>query len=313
MNDRMTVFAGPASVRLGREVCESLRVAPAVYDCRRFPDGEIQVEIGESVRGCDTFLVQATSPPVEQHLMELLLLADACRRAGARRLTGVVPYFGYARQDRRTGRRSLGARVVADVLATAGFDRLLLIDAHTPAIEGFFDVPIDHLTAVPLLARAAAPSMADNSIVVAPDLGAVKRAREYARLLHTPMAVIHKTRLDGDEVEAHSVIGDVRGRLPLIVDDMLSTGGTIQAAVGALRAAGALEPMAVAVTHVLLVGTAREVLRTLPINRLIGCDSVAIEGPAEPYFEITSVAPLIATAVRRCHRGESLADLRVHA
>jgi ribose-phosphate pyrophosphokinase len=221
MNDRMTVFAGPASVRLGREVCESLRVAPAVYDCRRFPDGEIQVEIGESVRGCDTFLVQATSPPVEQHLMELLLLADACRRAGARRLTGVVPYFGYARQDRRTGRRSLGARVVADVLATAGFDRLLLIDAHTPAIEGFFDVPIDHLTAVPLLARAAAPSMADNSIVVAPDLGAVKRAREYARLLQTPMAVIHKTRLDGDEVEAHSVIGDVRGRLPLIVDDML--------------------------------------------------------------------------------------------
>ena len=310
MNDRLTVFAGPASVHLGQQVCDSLQVAPAAYDLRRFPDGELQVEVGESVRGCDVFLVQATSPPVEQHLMELLLLADACRRAGARRLTGIVPYFGYARQDRRTGRCSLGARVVADAISTAGFERLLLIDAHTPAIEGFFDVPIDHLTAVPLLAHAVAPSITDHSIVVAPDLGAVKRAREYARLLQVPMAVIHKTRLDGDEVEAHSVIGDVRGRVPLIVDDMLSTGGTIKAAVGALRAAGAMEPVAVVVTHLLLVGQARELLRTLPLSRLIAGDTVAIAGPVEPYLEVTSVAQLIATAVRRCHLGESLADLR---
>ena len=307
----MRVFAGPASVRLGAEVCDTLRCPPAAYECRRFPDGEMQVEIQESVRGRDVFLLQSTSPPVEQHLMELLLLADACRRAGAGRMTAVIPYFGYARQDRRAHRRSLGARVAANVIATAGFDRLMLIDAHTPALEGFFNIPLDHLTAVPLLARAAAPSMRANSVVVAPDLGAVKLAREYARLLQVPMALVHKTRLNGDAVEAHGVIGEVRSMAPLIVDDMLSTGGTIEAAVGALRAAGAVEPMSVAVTHALLVGRARDMLRTLPIARLMAGDTVAIEQPAEPHLEITSVAPLVAAAIRRDHRDESLADLRV--
>ena len=313
MNDRMTVFAGPASLRLGAEVAEILRVKPAEYDCQRFPDGEIQIEIRESVRGRDVFLLQSTSPPVERHLMELLLLADACRRAGAGRLTAVIPYFGYARQDRRAGRRSLGARVAANAIGTAGFDRLMLIDAHTPAIEGMFEIPIDHLTAVPLLARAAAPSVCDNSVIVAPDLGAVKLAGEYARLLQLPMAFVHKTRLNGEQVEAHGVIGDVRGRLPILVDDMLSTGGTIEAAIGALRIAGAVEPIAAAVTHALVAGHAREVLRRLSLTRLIAANTVAIEPPAVPHLEVTSVAPLIATAIRRDHRDESLADLRVPA
>ncbi|MGH9348824.1 MAG: ribose-phosphate diphosphokinase [Vicinamibacterales bacterium] len=313
MDNRMTVFVGPANPRLGVEVCEILRLAPAVYDCRRFPDGEMLIDIRESVRGRDVFLLQSTSPPVERHLMELLLLADACRRAGAARLTAVIPYFGYARQDRRTERRSLGARVAANVIGSAGFDRLMLIDAHTPAIEGFFDVPIDHLTAVPLLARAAAPALRDDSVVVAPDLGAVKLAREYARLLQVPMAFVHKTRLDGEEVEAHGVIGDVRGRRPLVVDDMLSTGGTLEAAMGALRAAGAAEPVTVAVTHALVVGRARDVLRKLPLTRLLATDTVTIEPPAVPDLEVTSVAPLIATAIRRNHRDESLADLRAPA
>ena len=310
MDERLAVFPGPASTRLGAEVCELLRLAPAEYDCQRFPDGETQIELRASVRGQDVVLVQSTSPPVDQRLMELLLLADACRRGGARRLTAVIPYFGYARQDRRAGRRSLGARVAADVVATAGFDRLMLIDAHTPSLEGFFGVPIDHLTAVPLLARAAAPSMRDNSVVVAPDLGAVKLAREYARQLGLPMAFVHKTRLDGEAVEAHGITGDVRGRLPLVVDDMLSTAGTLEAAVGALRAAGAAEPGAAAVTHALLTGRAREILHGLPLSRLIAADTVAIEPPPAPHLEVTSVAPLIATAIRRHHRDESLADLR---
>ena len=308
----VAVFAGPASERLGKEVCEELRVSPVGCVFTRFPDGEIQVEVLESVRGRDVFLLQSTSPPVEQHLMELLLLADACRRAGAGRLIGVIPYFGYARQDRRIGRRSFGARVAADIIGTAGFDRLMVIDAHTAAIEGFFNIPIDHLTAVPLLARAAAPSMRDHSIVVAPDLGAVKLAREYARLLDAPMAFVHKTRLDGTAVEAHGVIGEVRNRAPLIVDDMLSTGATIEAAIEALRAAGAVEPMAVSVTHALLVGQARELLRRLPLTRVIAANTVANQRP-EPKLEITSIAPLIATAIRRAHRDESLADLRVPA
>jgi ribose-phosphate pyrophosphokinase len=311
MNDRMTVFAGPASPRLGAEVCEILRLTPAVYECRRFPDGEILIDVQESVRGRDVFLIQATSPPVEEHLMELLLLADACRRAGAGRLTAVVPYFGYARQDRRSGRRPLGARVAASALSTGGFDRIMLIDAHTPAIEGFFEIPIDHLTAVPLLARATAPAIREKSVVVAPDLGAVKLAREYARILRTPMAFVHKSRLDGEEVEAHGVIGDVHGRHPIVVDDMLSTGGTIEAAVGALREAGALEPTTVTVTHALVVGRAREILERLPLARLIATNTVSRTTRPVPHLEITSVASLLATAIRRNHRDESLADLRV--
>lgn len=313
MDDRMMVLAGPASARLGAEVCEILRMTPVVHECRRFPDGEMQVEIQESIRGRDVFLLQSTGPPVDQHLMELLLLADACRRAGAGRLTAVVPYLGYARQDSRSGRRSLGARVVADVIGTARFDRLMLIDVHTPAIEGYFDIPVEHLTAVPLLAHAAASSLPDNSVVVAPDFGAIKRAREYARLLQVPMAFVHKTRLDGEAVEAHAVIGDVHARLPLIVDDMLSTGGTLAAAIGALRAAGAVEPMSVAVTHALLAGRAREVLGTLPLSRIIAADTLALEPPVVPHLDVTSVAPLIATAIRRIHRDESLADLRMLA
>jgi ribose-phosphate pyrophosphokinase len=309
----MAVIAGPASERLGLEVAGLLQVQALAYECRRFPDGEMQVNLHESVRGRDVYLLQSTSPPVHQHLIELLLLADACRRAGAGRLIAVIPYFGYARQERRSQRESLGARVVADVVATGHFDRLMLIDAHTPSIEAFFDVPIDHLTAVPMLAAAAKRSLPEYSVVVAPDLGAVKRAREYARLLQLPLALVQKRRLSGSAVEAHEVIGDVRGRVPLIVDDMLSTGGTIEAAIGALTVAGAIEPVNVVVTHALLVGHARDLLHYLPIRRVIASNTVPIEDEADSQFDIVSVAPLIAAAVRRNHFDESLANLRVPA
>jgi ribose-phosphate pyrophosphokinase len=313
MDHGITIFAGPASRQLGAAVCGALQVAPALYECRRFPDGEAQIEVHESVRGRDVYLLQSTSPPVDQHLIELLLLADACRRAGAARLTAIIPYFGYARQDRRSARRSLGARVAASVLGTGGLDRLMLIDAHTAAIEGFFDMPLDHLTAVPLLAGAVAPAIGKTTIVVAPDLGAVKLARAYANQLHVPMAFVHKTRLNGEAVEAHAVIGEVRGRVPLVVDDMLSTGATIEAAVGALLQAGAAEPMSVAVTHALFVGRACEILQRLPLANVVVTDTVATELPAPPHVQVCSVAALLATAIRRNHHDESLADLRSSA
>jgi ribose-phosphate pyrophosphokinase len=313
MHDRMTVIVGSASARLGVEVCEALEVAPAAAACRSFPDGEMQAHVDETVRGRDVYVLQSTSPPVERNLFELLLLADACRRAGAARLTAVIPYFGYARQDRRVERRSLGGRVAADVTATGGFDRLMLIDAHTAAIEGFFQIPLDHLTAVPLLAEAAALPNGRPAVVVAPDLGAVKRARSYASILRAPMAFVHKSRLDGEEVAAHGVIGDVRDRVPIIVDDMLSTGATIEAAVGALRGAGALEPMHVVVTHALLVGEAHNILPRLPLARIVAGNTVAVERPPGVPLKVASVAPLIATAIRRAHTGESLADLRASA
>ena len=306
----LTVLAGSASALLGAEVSELLQVDPLTYECQQFPDGEKLVNLHDSVRGRDVYLVQATSPPVDEHLIELLLLADACRRAGAARLTGVIPYFGYARQERRTERRSLGARVAANVVSAGGFDRLMLVDAHTPSIEGFFEIPMDHLTAVPILAEAAAGLVGGALVVVAPDLGASKLAREYGRLLQAPIAIVHKTRLNGESVEAHSVVGDVRHRTPLIVDDMLSTGGTIEAAIGALLQAGAVEPIAVVVTHALFAGRARDVLRRLPIAHLIVGNTVPVEKTSDLPVTVASMGPLIAAAVRRNHDDESLADLR---
>lgn len=310
MHERLQTFVGPASTTLGARVCKILQQPPAHYEQRRFPDGEVQIDVQESVRGADVFLIQATGPPPAEHLMELLLLADACRRAGAERLTAVIPYFGYARQDRRTERRSLGGRVAADIVSAGRFDRVMLIDAHTPAIEGFFHAPIDHLTAVPLLVEAARSAVQAPGVVVAPDLGAVKRAREFAAALHLPLAFVHKTRLDGEAVEAQGVIGGVRGRAPLIVDDMISTGATIEAAVAALQQAGAAGPITVAATHGLFVGRAREVLAGLPLARLIATDTLAAGDEPGGQVEIVSVAPLIAAAIQRNHRGESLADLR---
>jgi ribose-phosphate pyrophosphokinase len=317
--DPIAFVAGTASSRLGDEVAALLGEQATACECRRFADGELEIGVAESVRGRDLYLLQATSPPVEQHLMELLLMADACRRAGAARMTAVIPYFGYARQDRRIERRALGGRVAARMVETGHFDRLILLDAHTPAIDGFFDVPIDHLSAVPVLADAARRSLPERPVVVAPDLGAVRLAREYARRLRAPMAVIHKTRLTGESVMAHEIMGEVEGRTPVIVDDILSTGATIAAAVGALRAAGAIAPMTVVVTHLLLAGAAREHLRELPIARLITANTVAVDttvngalaAGSDLPLEIVSIGPLIATAIRRHHLGESLEDLRI--
>jgi ribose-phosphate pyrophosphokinase len=297
------VLAGSASDGFARAVCADLGVPPIDREVRRFPDGEMQVQLNESVRGRDVFIVQATSPPVERHAMELLLLADACRREGARRLIGVVPYFGYARQDRRSGRTSLGGRVAADLIGTAGFDRLMVIDVHTPAIEGFFDMPIDHLTAVPALAQAIAHHVTPRSVIVAPDFGAVKLARAYARLLEVPVAFVQKTRLDGETVSAHGVVGDVGGRTPLIIDDMLSTGATLVTAVEALRAAGAVGPFAAAVTHGLFVGEARELLRPLGLTLLAATDTVSMDAH-DPAVTIVTVAPVVARAIRHMDEKE---------
>ena len=308
----MAVVAGPASQRLGSDVAAVLDVKPLAYECQRFPDGEAQVNLHESVRGRDVYVLQSTSPPVHQHVFELLLLADACRRAGAGRLTGVIPYFGYARQERRRDRQSLGARVAAQVISVGHFDRLMLVDAHTPSIEAFFDVPIDHLTAVPALAAAARHVAGRDSVVVAPDLGAVKLAHLYGRLLRLPVAVVHKERMSGDTVATHGVIGDVSGRTALVVDDMVSTGATIEGAVRGLRAAGAAEPYAVVATHALLVAGACERLARLPLTCLIAGDTIPIDRDAGAglMIEVVSTAPLIAAAIRRHHFDESLADLR---
>jgi ribose-phosphate pyrophosphokinase len=246
--------------------------------------------------------------------MELLLLADASRRAGAARLTPVVPYFGYARQDRRAGgREAVGARLVADLIRASGFERVIAVDVHSPALEGFFSSPLERLSAVPLLVEAVRRSVSDQDVVVAPDLGAAKLAERIGRLLHLPSAIVHKVRVSGEEVRTTGISGDVRGRAPLIVDDMVSTGGTIEAAARALLAAGCLPDLRVVMSHALLVGSAAERLRALPIRECFATDSVAgMSGHLLP-MQTVSLAPLLADAIDRLHHNRSLSDIITYA
>ncbi len=308
------VFSGTANVPLAEAVAARLGLRLGDRLLEHFPDGEMQVQVRESVRGDDVYVVQPTGPPVGEHLLELLLLADACRRAGADHITAVVPYFGYARQDRRaSGREPVGARVVADLLRAAGLDRVVAVDLHSPALEGFFSLPLEHLTAVPLLAESLRHSgVGVSGVVVAPDLGAARLADRYARLLDLPVAIVHKTRVSGREVSVHGVSGNVEGRQPLIVDDMISTGGTIEAASRALAAAGSLPAAAVAATHGLFVSGAEERLAAVGARRVIVTDSVAPPPGLRLKLEVVSVAPMLARAIQHLHEDRSLADLVAH-
>ncbi len=310
----LTLLAGSANLPLARAIARDLGLPLGDRVLDRFPDGELDIRIGRSVRGEDVYIVQPTSPPIEQHLLELLFLSDACRRAGAGRITAIVPYFGYARQDRRArGREPLGARLVADLMKASGIDRVVALDLHTAAIEGCFGSPLEHLSAVPLLADIVRSWTGVGAVIVSPDLGAVKLAERYARILSLPVAIAHKTRVSGSEVSVRSIVGDVGGRAPIVVDDMISTGGTVEAAVKALLDAGCLPDVAVVATHALLVGQAADRLADLPIRRFVSTDSVQAATSAPLHRETVSLVPLLADAIRRLHVNESLADLLASA
>jgi ribose-phosphate pyrophosphokinase len=307
------LLSGSSNQALAEAIAHELGVPLGRRELERFPDGELHVQLQESVRGQDVYLVQATSPSVAEHLVELLLLADAVRRAGAGRLTGIIPYFGYARQDRRArGREAVSARVVADLLGVVGFGRVLSVDVHTGALEGFFSIPFEHLSAAAQLADAARAHVVDNTVVVAPDLGAAKLAERYARALDLPVAIVHKQRLTGEEVAVRGITGDVRARAPLIVDDMISTGGTVAAAVAALLQAGCEPSITVVASHLLLVGPAVARLSAAPVRRLIGTDSVPPPAAAPVPLEVVSLARLLAEAITRLDRDRSLEPLLHH-
>ncbi len=291
--------------RLGAHVCQSI--------IERFPDTELHAEIDESVRGGDVYLLQPTGPPVDDHLMELIFLADACRRAGAARLIGVIPYYGYARQDRRAkGREAVGARLIADMLSLAGFERIVAIDLHTVSLEGFFSIPLEHLSAVSLLANAIEELVTAKTVIVAPDLGAVKLAERYGELLHRAIAVVHKVRLSGAKVEVRGVVGEVAGCAPVIVDDMISTGSTIKAAAEALISAGCLPEITVVASHALLVGPAISLLSTLPLKRIVVTDSLPPAKHNQLPVQVVSLAPMLAETITRLHLGESIGDFLSH-
>lgn len=310
----LALLLGSANAPLGKAVAGRIGIDPIRRLISRFPDSELEVELQDSVRGTDLYILQPTSPPVDEHLIELLLLADAARRAGASRVTAVMPYFGYARQDRRVrGREPVGARVAAEAIRSAGrIDRVVALDLHSPSLEGFFGIPLEHLSAVHLLAEALRAYVTPESVVVAPDLGAVRLAERYAERLTLPMAIVHKTRTGGQEVSVRALTGEVRGRRPIIVDDMISTGGTIAAAIRTLRSSGASAETVVAAAHGLFVGQAPHLLGQLSLSTLVVTDTVT--GPELSGLPLhrVSVAGLLSETTRRLHMEESLGDLLVH-
>jgi len=311
----LQLIAGSAHPVLAAATATALGVPLGACELGRFPDDESRVRLCESARGRDVYILQPTCPPADRHLFELLLIADAARRAGAARITAIVPYLGYARQDRRSaGREPVAARVVANAVSAGGIDRIVVVDVHAPAIEGFFSIPVESLTAMPLLAEAVQTHVDANSVLVAPDLGAAKLAERYARALRPslPVAIVHKTRISGSEVRVTRVTGDVEHRAPIIVDDMITTGATIEAAVDALLAAGSVPRITVVASHGLFVDNALARLRQLPIQRIIVTDSVPLPETVALAIQRVTIGPLLANAIARLHADESLGDLVQH-
>lgn len=306
------LIAGTAAAELAPQVARELGVALTPCRIERYPDGEISVEVFESVRRREVVIIQPTSPPVNDHLMELVLLADACRRAAASHITAIIPYFGYARSDRRQGRRApVSASAVSTLLEGAGIGHVVTFDVHAPQVEGFFSIPTDDIETAPVMDSALASLLDAETVIVAPDLGAVRRARDTSRRLKHPMALCLKRRHNGAEVEVTGVVGDVDGHTCIIVDDMISTGATVVEGVRALRAAGAREVRAVVATHAVFAPGAAQRLADAGVRDVVVTDTVAPTGTAWPTTlvrHVVSVAPLVARVIRRLEAGDSLRE-----
>ena len=310
MSKEFVIFAGTANPDLTAAIAADLGMLPAACAIERFPDGETSVQLRESVRRKEVFLVQPLSPPVNDHLVELLALADACRRAAAARITAVVPYLGYARSDKRHGRREpISGRMVADVIEAVGIDHIVTMDLHAPQIEGFFHIPVDSLTAVPTLCDILREKLPPGVVVVAPDAGALRMATDYAHRLMGTVAVLHKQRESGTGTQVTHLVGDVGGKPCLIVDDMISTGGTLASGIEALLKAGARPELTIAATHGLLLPGARQKLAHEAVKKVLITDAVAGAPKDWPCLQVISIAPVLARALKRLLEHRSLGDL----
>ena len=312
--DTLRLFSGNANPALADKIADHLGRSVGKIHCTRFADGEIRVKIEESVRGMDVFIVQPTCAPVNDTLMELLIMVDAFRRASAKRITLVMPYYGYSRQDKKIKpREPVTARLVADMITAAGAHRVLAVDLHAGQIQGFFQLPLDHLYAGPLLAAYfAEKGLSDgDTVVVSPDVGGVGRARGMAEMLHTPIAIIAKRRPEPNKVEIMEIIGDVRGKTCLMVDDMIDTGGSTVSGANALMARGARRVLACC-THPVLSDPAVDRIEESPIEELVITDTIPFDdGKAARSTKICviSVAPLLASAITRIHHDDSVSEL----
>jgi ribose-phosphate pyrophosphokinase len=308
-DSRLKVLAGSAHPALAHEIASYLDVAPTAAYIGRFPDGEIDIKLHEDMRGCDVFVVQPTCPPVNENILELVLMVDTLRRASAGRITAVMPYFGYARKDRKDeGRVPISAKVVANMLVSSGVDRVLTVDLHAQQIQGFFDIPVDHLWARPALQQEIAAMGVADLVVCSPDVGGVKLARAWAKALAAPLAIVDKRRTSGDSVVMEHVIGEVEGKNVLLTDDMISTAGTITEAARILRDRGALRVF-IAATHAVFCGPAADRLRNSPAEKVLVSNTIPLRGDLPDNLQVVSVGPLLARAVNRIHREESVSAL----
>ncbi len=309
-SDKITLIPGNAHPELAKSISRELRLPLASTSTGRFPDGEFDIKVNDDLRGTDCFVIQPTCPPVNENWAELLLLLDCLRRSSAGRITAVMPYYGYARKDRKDeGRVPISAKVVANTLVHCGADRVLALDLHAAQIQGFFDIPVDHLYAKPVLLEAVRKMNIEKPVVVSPDVGGIKMARAYAKALDgADLAIVDKRRISGSQIAVEHVIGEVEGRNVIIVDDMISTGGSMAEAARIVRKHGARQ-VVVAITHAVLCGPAVERLDGAKIDRILITDSIPLAEKRPQNLQIVSVAPLLARAITNIHRNESVSSL----
>ncbi|MBN1843231.1 MAG: ribose-phosphate pyrophosphokinase [Deltaproteobacteria bacterium] len=309
----LILFAGNSNRDLAKHICHHIGIRLGEAEVKTFSDGEIQVEISENVRGKDVFVLQSTCAPVNDHLVELLLMLDAFKRASAQRITAVMPYYGYARQDKKVASRvPISAKLVADILTVAGADRVITLDLHAGQIQGFFNIPVDNLFAAPVLLEHIRQELKNDTVIVSPDAGGVERARAFAKRLHTQLAIIDKRRVAPNQAEAMHVVGDVQGKVAVILDDMVDTAGTIIEATSALREHGALEVHACC-AHAVLSGPAVDRIAKSDIKTLVVTNTNPLNGKAKACdkIRVLSVSKLLAEAIHRSHTGSSVSSLFV--
>jgi ribose-phosphate pyrophosphokinase len=311
--DKLKIFSGNSNIPLARDICGSLGVSLAQAKVKAFSDGEIMVEIGENVRGRDVYVIQSTCAPSNQNLMELLIMVDALKRASAKRITAVIPYFGYARQDRKVAPRTpITSKLVADLITTAGTARVLTMDLHAGQIQGFFNIPVDHLYAAPVVLADVKDRLPGRVVVVSPDAGGTERARAFAKRLDAGLAIIDKRRSGPNVSEVMHIIGDVDNEVCLIVDDMIDTAGTLCQAARALKDQGAREVYASA-THAVLSGPALERINESCLREVVVTNTIPVAEKISgcPKLRCLSVADLLAEAIKRIHGDESVSSLFV--